>query len=165
MGSSRLKSRRRQDQGFKWARIAIAVLSTIGVIDTGSITLNQWGWIGSLSCPGGLEGCDKVLNSAWGTLLQGNNFTIPLSLGGFIGYLAILIMSIIPLTPLVSENKIYLSNRTWWGLFFLSCGMSIFSLILLSVMVFKIKSFCFFCLISGIISISVLILTLIGQTL
>jgi len=56
MGSSRLKSRRRQDLGSKWARISIAILSTVGVIDTGSITLNKWGWIGNLNCPGGLVG-------------------------------------------------------------------------------------------------------------
>ncbi len=53
MGSSRLKSRRRQDLGSKWARVVIAVLSTVGVIDTGSITLNKWGFIGNLNCPGG----------------------------------------------------------------------------------------------------------------
>ena len=52
MGPSRLKSRRRQDLGSKWARVAIAILSTVGVIDTGSITLNKWGIIGNLNCPG-----------------------------------------------------------------------------------------------------------------
>ncbi len=57
----------------------MAVLATIGMIDTGSITANRWGWIGSLSCPGGSDGCDKVLGSAWGTLLGQ-----PLSLFGFL---------------------------------------------------------------------------------
>jgi len=84
MGPSRLKSRRRQDLGSKWARVAIAILSTVGVIDTGSITLNKWGIIGNLNCPGGLEGCDKVLNSPWGTVIQTNNYSIPLSLIGLI---------------------------------------------------------------------------------
>ena len=51
MGPSRLKSRRRQDLGSKWARVAIAILSTVGVMDTGSITLNKWGIIGNLNCP------------------------------------------------------------------------------------------------------------------
>ena len=78
MGSSRLKSRRRQDLGSKWARVVIAVLSTVGVIDTGSITLNKWGFIGNLNCPGGLGGCDKVLNSPWGTFFQTNNFSTPI---------------------------------------------------------------------------------------
>ena len=35
MGTTRLVSRRRQDAGAKWARIAMAVLATVGVIDTG----------------------------------------------------------------------------------------------------------------------------------
>ena len=90
MGASRLKSRRRNDLGSKWARVAIAIFSTVGVIDTGSITLNKWGWIGNLNCPGGLEGCDKVLNSAWGNFVQSNNFSIPLSLIGLISYSLIL---------------------------------------------------------------------------
>ena len=67
MGSTRLVSRRRQDPGAKWARIAMAVLAPIGVIDTGSITLKRWGFRGDLTCPMGADGCDKVLNSAWGS--------------------------------------------------------------------------------------------------
>ena len=80
MGPSRLKSRRRKELGSKWARVTIAIIATVGVIDTGSITLNKLGWIGNLNCPGGIEGCDKVLNSPWGTFIQTNNFSIPLSL-------------------------------------------------------------------------------------
>ncbi len=162
MGSTRLTSRRRQDQSFKWARIAIAILATIGVIDTGSITIHRWGWLGSLSCPGGAEGCDKVLNSAWGTIFQGDGFSIPLSLLGCIGYLTVLLLAILPLLPGLSENKADLSRRTWWGLFATSCGMAIFSLILIGLMVIKIKAFCFFCVVSAIISILLLILTIIG---
>ena len=57
MGASRLKSRRRQDLGSKWVRVAIAILSTVGVIDPVSITptveniaittlahLEPWSW-------------------------------------------------------------------------------------------------------------------------
>ena len=68
MGTTRLVSRRRQDAGAKWARISMAVLATVGVIDTGSITLKRWGLLGNLSCPMGADGCDKVLNSPWGTV-------------------------------------------------------------------------------------------------
>ena len=162
MGSSRLKSRRRLDQGSKLARIAIAVLSTIGLIDTGSITLKKWGLIGSLSCPGGAEGCDKVLNSAWGTIFQGDSLSIPLSLLGFLGYSLILGMSILPFISGIKENKNDLSRRSWWILFFLSCSMAVFSILLIGIMIFKIKAFCFFCIVSAIISITILILTLIG---
>jgi hypothetical protein len=31
----------------------MAVLATIGVIDTGSITLKRWGFLGDLTCPDG----------------------------------------------------------------------------------------------------------------
>lgn len=162
MGSSRLTSRRRQDQGLKWVRITMAVLATVGVIDTGSITLKRWGWLNSLSCPGGAEGCDKVLNSAWGTIVQTADFSIPLSLVGFIAYLAVLVMAVVPLLPGLSENRADLSRRTWWGLFAVSCGMAVFSLLLIGLMVFKIQAFCFFCVVSACLSLLLLLFSLLG---
>ena len=162
MASPRLKSRRRQDLGSKWARVTIAVLSTVGVIDTGSITLKKWGLIGNLNCPGGLEGCDKVLNSPWGTLLQTNNFSIPLSLIGLISYLLILLMAILPLMPIIKNQKNNISKVTWWGSYYLSISTFVFSLILISVMIFKIKAFCFYCLLSCLISLSLLLINLFG---
>jgi len=162
MRSSRLKSRRRQDLGSKWARVAISILSTVGIIDTGSITLNKWGWIGNLNCPGGIDGCDKVLNSHWGTLFQTNNFSIPLSLIGLISYLLILLMAIFPLIPIFKSQKNNISQLTWWGLFYLSTSTFIFSIILISIMIFKIKAFCFFCILSCLISLSLLLLNLFG---
>ena len=162
MASARLTSRRRQDLGSKWARVTIAILSTIGVIDTGSITLKRWGLIGNLDCPGGLEGCDKVLNSPWGTILQTNNFSIPLSLLGLISYLVILLMAIFPLLPILKNQKSNISKFTWWGSFYISTSTFIFSLILISVMIFKIKAFCFYCILSFLISLSLLVLNLFG---
>lgn len=70
----------------------MAVLATIGMIDTGLITANRWGWIGSLSCPGGSDGCDKVLGSAWGTLLGQ-----PPSQFGFLAYGTVLLLALMPL--------------------------------------------------------------------
>jgi hypothetical protein len=55
-----------QEPGRPWVWLTMAVLATIGLIDPGSITAKRWGWIGSLSCPVGSDGCDKVLGSAWG---------------------------------------------------------------------------------------------------
>ena len=162
MGALRLKSRRRQDLGSKWARVAIAILSTIGVIDTGSITLNKWGWIGDLNCPGGIGGCDKVLNSPWGTFVQTNDFSIPLSLIGLISYLFILLMAIFPLIPILKNQKNNISKLTWWGLFYISTSTFIFSLILISIMLLKIKAFCFFCVLSCLISLSILLLNILG---
>tara|TARA_B100000579_G_scaffold314429_1_gene263919 strand:+ start:2040 stop:2981 length:942 start_codon:yes stop_codon:yes gene_type:complete len=162
MGASRLKSRRRQDLGSKWARVAIAILSTVGVIDTGSITLNRWGWIGNLNCPGGISGCDKVLNSPWGNLLQINDLSIPLSLIGLISYLFILLMAIFPLIPIIKNQNNNISRLSWWALFFVSISNFIFSLILISIMIFKIQAFCFYCLLSCLISLLLLLLNIFG---
>jgi len=162
MGTTRLTSRRRQDQGFKWARISMAVLATVGVIDTASITLKRWGMFGDLTCPMGGDGCDTVLNSPWGTLVQTDGFSIPLSFAGLLAYLAVLVMALVPLLPGLMENRSDLSRRTWWGLFTVSLGMAVFSLVLLGLMVFKIQAFCFFCVLSATLSILLLILSVIG---
>ena len=139
MGSARLTSRRRQEQGSKFARITIAVLSTIGIIDTGSITFNRWGLIGSLTCPGGKEGCDKVLNSPWGTIFENENLIIPLSFLGLISYLSILVLAILPLTQIGKSKKTSFINGSWWGIFILSTAMSVFSFILIGLMILLIS--------------------------
>ena len=158
MGTSRLVSRRRQDPGAKWARIAMAVLATVGVIDTGSITLKRWGLLGNLSCPMGADGCDKVLNSAWGTLFG----SIPLSLLGLLAYVSVLLLALLPLLPGLQENKADLSRRTWWGLFSVSLGMAVFSGVLLGLMVLKIQAFCFFCVLSAVLSLLLFVLSVAG---
>ena len=43
----------------------MAVLATVGVIDTGSISLKFWGVLGDLTCPMGAGGCDKVLKRSF----------------------------------------------------------------------------------------------------
>lgn len=134
----------------------MAVLATIGVIDTASITLNRWGVIGNLSCPGGAEGCDKVLNSPWGTV-----FGQPLSLFGLLAYGAVLLMALLPLV-LQGESRTSVNRLSWWGLFLLSAGMAIFSLVLVGVMAFQIKAFCTFCILSALLSLSLFVLSLIG---
>ena len=173
MAASRLTSRRRQDPGSKWVRIAMAVLATVGVIDTGSITLKRWGLFGDLTCPAGGDGCDQVLSSAWGTLFKGDGFTIPLSFAGLLAYAAVLVMAILPFLPGLAENKTDLSRRTWWGMFSASLGMTVFSLVLMGIMVFKIpltlpdpqaigSVWCFFCVLSAVISLSLLVLSVLG---
>lgn len=158
MGTTRLVSRRRQDSGAKWARISTAVLATVGVIDTGSITLKRWGLISNLTCPIGADGCDKVLNSAWGTVFAG----IPLSMVGVLAYGGVLLMALLPLLPGLQENKSDLSRRTWWGLFTVSLVMAVFSGVLLGVMLLKIQAFCFFCVLSAGLSLALLVLSIVG---
>ena len=165
MSSSRLSERlgsqrRRGDGGKRWVRVVMAVLATIGVIDTGSITLSKWGLIGNLSCSStglfGCNGCEKVLSSAWGSL-----FGQPLALFGLLGYGAVLLMAVVPLV-LQGELRVSLGQRSWWGLFLLSTGMAVFSAVLLGVMAFGIRDCCPFCILSAGLSSALFVLSLIG---
>jgi len=149
-------SRRRGDPGSRWLRVAIAVLATVGAIDTGAITLKRWGLLGALSCPGGADGCDKVLNSAWGSL-----FGQPLSLFGFLAYGAVLLMAVLPLV-LRGELRTRLASWSWWGLLLTSTGMALFSLILIGLLITKIHAFCFFCALSASLSLALFVLSLLG---
>jgi len=153
-------SRRRSDSGRKWVRVVMAVLSTIGVIDTGSITLKSWGVLGALSCSSqgffGCNGCEKVLSSAWGSVLGQ-----PLALFGFLSYGAILLMAVVPLV-LQGEARASLGQRSWWGLFLLSTGMAVFSAVLLGVMAFGIRDCCPFCILSAALSLALFVLSLVG---
>ena len=138
----------------------MAVLATIGVIDTGSITLQKWGLLGELSCSStgwfGCNGCEKVLASAWGSL-----FGQPLALFGFLAYGAMLLMAVLPLV-LQGEARQSLAQRSWWGLFLLSTAMAVFSGVLLGVMAFGIRDCCPFCILSALLSTSLFVLSLIG---
>ena len=165
MTSSRLSerlsaSRRRSEPHRRWVRVAMAVLATIGVIDTGSITLKTWGVLGSLSCSSegffGCNGCEKVLSSPWGSL-----FGQPLSLFGFLAYGAVLLLAVLPLV-LQGEARVSLAQPSWWGLFLLSTGMAVFSGVLVGVMVFAIRDCCPFCILSAVLSLGLFVLSLIG---
>ena len=159
MGLESLKRRKKND--LKWPKIIIAVLSTIGLVDTGSITLKNWGLFNSLSCPGIKKGCETVLNSPWGTLFENNQFNIPLSLAGVITYSSILLLSIFLSLNIISPKE-KLNKLLWWLIFLISCASSVFSLLLLNIMFVKINAYCFFCILSAILSISIFIISIIG---
>ena len=159
MALESLKRRKKND--LKWPKIIIAVLSTIGLVDTGSITLKNWGLFNSLSCPGIKKGCETVLNSPWGTLFENNQFNIPLSLAGVITYSSILLLSIFLSLNIISPKE-KLNKLLWWLIFLISCASSVFSLLLLNIMFIKINAYCFFCILSAILSISIFIISIIG---
>ena len=165
MTSSRLSERlagqrRRGDSGSKWIRVVMAVLATIGAIDTGSITLKKWGVLASLSCNTqgffGCNGCEKVLSSDWGSLLGQ-----PLSLFGFLAYAAMLLMAVLPLV-LQGEARQNLAQPSWWGMALLGTGMTVFSAVLIGVMAFAIRDCCPFCILSALLSTALLVLSLLG---
>ena len=162
MLSTRLLSRRRQDHGAKWAKILIAVFSTIGLVDTTTITLKFWGFLGDLICPSGSNGCNDVINSPWGTVLSIEEFTIPLSVIGILAYGSVLLLAVISLLPVLNKNKSSIPRISWWGIFLISVCMAIFSSVLVGLMIFKIKAYCFFCVLSAVLSFLILIMSITG---
>jgi uncharacterized membrane protein/glutaredoxin len=136
----------------------MAVLATIGALDTGSITLKRWGLLGPLLCPGGAGDCDKVLNSPWGSL-----FGQPLSLFGFLAYTTVLVLALLPLVR-PGDHRDPLVQASSWGLFLSSLGMAVFSLLLMGVMVFRIQAFCPFCVLSAALSLALFVLSLFANT-
>jgi len=159
MAIKTLKSRNKKD--LKLPKIIIAILSTIGLVDTCAITLKKWGLFSALSCPGITNGCEKVLNSPWGTLFKNEQINIPLSFAGFLSYLLILILAVSLSTNLISPKE-KLSKFAWWLIFLISCASSVFSFLLIYIMIFKIEEYCFFCILSAILSLSIFILSMIG---
>ena len=157
---SRLSSRRRSDPGLRWVRVVIAVLATVGAIDTGAITLKKWGLLGALSCGKegffGCNGCEKVLASAWGSIAGQ-----PLALFGCLAYLAILLMAVVPLVA-QGEARVSLSQRSWGGMALLSTAMAVFSLVLVGVMLFGLQDCCPFCILSALLSVSLMVFSLVG---
>lgn len=165
MTSSRLSERlagqrRRQDPLRRWSLVTMAVLATIGAIDTGSITLRKWDVLGSLTCAKdgffGCNGCEKVLSSAWGSLLGQ-----PLSLFGFLAYTAVLAMAIAPLV-LPGDVRMELRQRLAWALFLVSTGMAAFSAVLVGVMIVGIRDCCPFCILSALLSLALMVLSILS---
>ena len=156
MGTTRLVSRRRQDQGFGGPD-RHGGAGHHRPDQHGSITLKRWGILGTSPVHGGRrlrQGAQQPL----GAIADG----IPLSLVSVLAYGAVLLMALLPLLPGLQENKADLSRRTWWGLFSVSLGMAVFSAVLLGLMVFSIQAFCFFCVLSAVLSVALFVLSVIG---
>ena len=136
----------------------MAVLATIGLIDTGSIVLKHWGVLKVLSCANtgffGCNGCDRVLSSAWGQL-----FGQPLALYGWLAYAAVLVLALGPLV-LTGDLRQRFARSSGWGLFLISTGMAVFSAVLLGVMAVALKACCPFCILSAVLSLSLFALSL-----
>jgi uncharacterized membrane protein/glutaredoxin len=156
----------------------MGAMATVGAIDTGSITLERWGVIGKLACPGGSNGCDKVLSSPWGTLMGQ-----PLALFGFLAYASLVLLALLPLIPAVQQVLQQQALRAGSGLgsglggrrgsrapdlfwqlgFLLSLAMAAYSLVLMGLMLFRIQAICAFCVLSALLSLGLLSLHWIGR--
>jgi uncharacterized membrane protein len=73
-------------------RMAIAVLSLVGLFVALYLTAHAFGWTGPLKC--GIGECETVQASRWSHLGP-----VPVALIGFLGYVALLALSVVGLQP------------------------------------------------------------------
>lgn len=157
MANSRLGRHVRGEAVGRWQRLVMVVLASVGAVDTGLITLKSWQVIPQLVCPVSGDGCERVLSSSWGTV-----FGQPLALYGFVAYATVVVLALLPLlSPLPGRRA--LNGFTWPLLLLQSTGMTVFSLSLMGLMVWEIKAFCFFCLLSAALSLLLLLVALFGR--
>lgn len=131
----------------KWLIIGFILISFIGFLDTGYLTIKHY--TGGLIGCNLFEGCEQVTNSKYSVI-----FGIPLALLGLLYYLFMLISSLLyfdtknPVIP-----KIFLPVTT--------LGF-IFSGYLVYLQIWVIKALCQYCILSAITSTALFILSLIA---
>jgi uncharacterized membrane protein len=148
----------------RWSRPLIGVVALLGALDTAYLTLIEAGVFQEAAlCPtSGPINCQAVLASNYAKA-----FGVPLSLFGFLAYLAIAVAAFAPQlikSPDQKDLRANLENWTWLFIFAGSTAMVIFSGYLVYLMSFKIKAFCIYCLASALFSLTLFVLTLIGRT-
>lgn len=148
----------------RWSRPLIGAISVVGAILTTYITVVKMfgGEVACSSAASGGSGCNNVLDSTYAEV-----FGLPLSLFGFLGYVAMAVFALAPL--LVNREtqrtlKKNLEDWTWLLLLAGSTAMTIFSGYLMYLLAFEIKTVCYYCIASAILSLSLFIITIVGRS-
>jgi uncharacterized membrane protein len=142
----------------RFSRPLIGLFAALGVADTAYLTSVKFAG-GTAACP--VKGCSAVLSSPYA-----NIFDVPLSLFGLLAYLAMMVMSILPLViNAKSQKKLHnqVQDLTWLGLFLGGTGMMVFSGYLMYLLAFVIKLPCPYCVASATFATIIFILVLIGK--
>jgi uncharacterized membrane protein len=142
----------------RFSRPLIGLVAALGVADTAYLTSIKLGG-GAAACSS--ESCNAVLSSPYANILG-----FPLSLFGLLAYLAMVVMSILPLVIDAKANK-KLHNQaqdlTWQGLFLGGTAMAVFSGYLMYLLAVVIKAPCPYCIASAIFATIIFVLVLIGK--
>ncbi len=157
--------RRRQTPWIhRWSRPIIGAIAILGALNTGYIAAEKL-LGGQVACP--TQGCELVLASSYAEV-----FGLPLSLFGFLAYVAMAVFALGPLAVDPDKNKALrsdLDNWTWFFLFIGSAAMLVFSLYLMYIMatqfvaVYGLSSICYYCIASAIFAAALFVLTLVGK--
>jgi uncharacterized membrane protein len=153
-------SRRRSTPWLhRWSRLIIAAIAAAGALATGYLTITKLAG-GEAACP--TSGCNQVLSSPYATV-----FGLPLTLFGFLAYVAVGGLAIAPLLIKPEGDKklrAALEKWSWLGLLAISTAMAVFSGYLMYLLAFELKALCIYCLVSAAFSASLFVLTILGHT-
>ena len=147
----------------RWSRPLIGAIAVLGAVLTAYLTIQKLTGQ-TVGCAPGAEasdGCSNVLNSAYATV-----FGQPLSLFGFLAYMAMAIFALTPLFINQETNKRIRNRIEEWSWFFLLIGssaMTVFSGYLMYVLATDLQTLCPYCIGSALFSLSLLSLTLLGK--
>ena len=131
-------------------RMAIAVVSLMGVFVALYLSMYKWGMTGPLTCT--IGGCETVQNSPWSEFLGR-----PVSEWGLVAYVFLLVVSIIGLQPRFADARwIPLST------FLVAAGGVAFSGYLTYLEAFVIHAWCQYCVISAILITIIFFLSIPG---
>ncbi|MGB3514701.1 MAG: vitamin K epoxide reductase family protein [Microcoleaceae cyanobacterium] len=153
-----MRSKRSKPWMYRNSRFIIAGIATLGAIITAYLAIEKLTG-GTVVCP--VSGCDKVLESPYAIV-----FGLPLALFGFLAYAGMGTMAVGPwlINPdSQKELRSKLEDWSWLLMFVGAVSMTLFSSYLMYVMIFEIKSLCFYCIGSAVCSLALFILTLIGR--
>ena len=93
----------------------------------------------------------------------GYAFQSSLALVGLINYLLIFSLAILPILPGLYQARQFLVTYSWWGILLLSCGSTIFNVLLIGLIFYKINFFSLSSLTSAFISLIVFLLALMNS--
>ncbi|HEY9838608.1 MAG TPA: vitamin K epoxide reductase family protein, partial [Vampirovibrionales bacterium] len=154
-----MRRRRSTPWIYRWSRYIIGAIAVLGLLETAFLTVVEFTGSAAAVCP--TTGCQIVLESEYAKI-----FGLPLTLFGFLGYTTMAILAFAPL--LLKEEtqkdlKSQVDNTSWLLMFAIACTMLVFSLYLTYVMLFTLQALCPYCVASGVFSVLLFVLTLIGR--
>lgn len=153
---TRRLARPRFNPGF---RPLIAAIAILGVLETTFLTVVKLTDQVATICP--TQGCNQVLNSAYGTV-----FGLPLTLFGLLGYGLMTLFALAPYSigrDRDRQGHDRLDRLSGWGLLVGGSIMAAFSGYLMFILVNELHEFCPYCLLSALFSFSLFGLAAFGQ--
>lgn len=140
------------------SRIALAVIATLGLLETAYLTIAELSGKAAELCP--TDGCQEVLESPYSQI-----FGLPLTLFGFFAYATVLLVALSPAIMAKIQPKLTKKweQNSWLWLLAITTCMAVSSSYLMYIMFFKIQGICPYCVFSALCSLSLLMITIFGH--